>query len=105
MASPLLVPTPLVVADYSELVMRISVEDKTHICAIAITGYVSIAAAIFLINTEDGAYLSSYTGSNQLDSLSGGLLFWLQSKIVDVLKFFALAKFEVQIETGSVLTA
>lgn len=84
--------SPFVLAYYSGVAMQGSGASQTRIWTIALTEFVFIARAMFIVNDKDGACLICYTGSLRFDHVSWGLLFRLPAKILDSLVYFGLYK-------------
>lgn len=77
--------------------------DQTRMWPIALTEYVLIEAATFIMNAKDKNDLNYYTGSHRFDHASGGMLFPLSVRIIDALACFGLYMFALQIWTNRVL--
>lgn len=56
----------------------------------ALTEYVFVAWAMFIVNARNGARLRNYTGSLRSEHIIGRLLFRLPDKIVDALTYSGL---------------
>lgn len=70
----------------------------------ALTEYVFIARAMFVINDGDGACSSYYTYNTRFDLIGGTFLSRLQSKIFNALKYFGLFKSASRLGTDPFLT-
>lgn len=70
--------------------MRGSAAYQTRIWTIALTVYVFMAGAMFIVNAKDGACLNYYTGNLWIEHVSEKLLFRLPVKILDTVEYFGL---------------
>lgn len=79
--------------------------DQTRVWTFALTEFVPMAGAMFIINDIWEACSTHYTGNLLLDPVFRGLLLRLSAKNLDVLVYFGLYKFTLRMKTDTVLTA
>lgn len=94
MPSFLFVPITLVLSYYSELALPGSADDETRIWTFALTEYVFMTGAIFVINIRDVACHSFYTYNPRFDDVGDSLLSRLPTKIPSGPRFLGLYKFD-----------
>lgn len=61
-----------VLAYYSDVAMPGSATDQTRIWTIALTEYVFMAGAVFIVNAKDGVCSTYYSVNLRFDHTSGG---------------------------------
>lgn len=71
---------------------------------IALTKYVFLAGLVFVVNAKDEACISYYTHDPRFDHVNGSLLFRLQLKILDALKYLGLYKVARRMGKDPILT-
>lgn len=103
--SRLFVPTALILACCKWLVIWDSADDQTRVWTVTLSEYGFMSRTIFVINAWDEACSSYDTLNSRFDSLNANLLFRLFDKHLDVLKYFGLYIFALQIRTDPVNTA
>lgn len=75
-------------AYYSCAVVQDSAFDQTRIWIFALSDYVFMVEAMFIVNAKDGACLTYYAGNLWFNNLSDQHLFWLPAKSFDALASF-----------------
>lgn len=63
-----------------------------------------MSCALYLINAADRACPSYYILNHRVDTLSGSMLFHVLDNILDVLKYFGLYRFALQMGTDPIKT-
>lgn len=92
-------------ASCKRLVIPDSSNDQTHVWTISFTEFVFKALLMFVINARNWCCPNYYPSNSSLDVLSGGLLFRLNDKILDTLKYFTLFKSVLLMSTNLLLMA
>lgn len=98
-------PRPSILSYYSSLGLQGCVENRITVLMIALKRSMIMAGVMVLINAQNGDFFKYYTVIAWHDNLSGGMLFRLQGKIVDAIRFFGLYKFTLCMGTDLGLEA
>lgn len=101
----LFVPTTHVLSFYDGLLLNGLVDNRTRLWTIALTDYILWAGVMLVINGMERACSSYRAKDPRSDHVDGSLLFSLEVKILDALKYFGTYKFVQRIGTDPVLTA
>lgn len=99
----LFMPTRIISAYFSWLVIRDSADDQPGVCTITLTEYVFMSGTISVTISRHMDGRSYYSLNPRLDNLSGSILFQLPDESFDALKYFGLYKFALRMGTDSVI--
>lgn len=76
-----------------------SADDQIRVWTIALTLYVFMTGAMFVVGARDGVCPSHYILKPRFDGLNASILFCLLDKILDALKLSGLYKFALRMGT------
>lgn len=101
----LFVLTTVILSYYWGSAVRASTDEKNRVLKKKLTEYVFMTGIMFVVSSKNVSASWYYTFNPMFDHLNGGVLFRLSDKILDVLMYVGLYRFELSLGTDPVRIA